>query len=419
MIEIHGTCDPAFEPVREAFASNFEDRDEVGAALCVYQDGEPVIDIWGGIARLDDETPWERDTLCLMDSSTKAITAICALMLVEAGELELDRPVVDYWPEFGQAGKQDIPVRLLFTHQVGLPAIDQWLTMDDIEAWTPIVDAIARQRLFWEPGSAHGYHGLTIGWLLGELIRRISGLRPGAFLRERIAARLGGIDTWIGLPQELEPRVAHTIRADWGEAMLGVDSGNERYDAFLQEITSLYVNPAFLEQYMNPEKRTDEIFKPDSPYTIAHRAFGPVEVGDDSDSRRAHAVELPAANGISDARSIARIYAALMGEVDGVRLIGEQLLDEATHCYADGPDELVKIHTRWGLGFVLPGSEFFPPNAAPHSFGHPGANGALAYADRDSRIALGYLRNHQLTGFPDPHTEPLLEALNGCARVAA
>ncbi len=418
MTEIHGTCKPAFEPVREVFAANFEERDEVGAALCVYQHGEPVLDIWGGIARIDDETPWQRDTICLMDSSTKTITAICAFMLIEAGELDLDKPVAHYWPEFAAQGKGEIPVRLLFTHQLGMPALDRWLTLDDIEAWTPVVDAIAAQRLFWEPGTAHGYHGLTLGWLIGELVRRISGLTPGAFLRERIAPRLGKLDMWIGLPEELEPRVAHTIRADWGESMLNVDSGHEKYDEFLREITALYVDPVFLDQYLNPDKRTDAIFKPDSGYTIAHRAFGPVEIGGDADGRREHAIETPAVNGIADARSIARIYASLMGEVDGVRLIGDELLEEATRCHADGPDELVKIRTRWGLAFALPGSEFFPPSAAPRSFGHPGANGALAYADRETGIALGYLRNHQLTAFPDPHVDPLVAAVNSCARVA-
>ncbi len=418
MTEIHGTCKPEFEPVREVFAANFEEREEVGAALCIYQHGEPVLDVWGGLARLDEELPWQEDTVCVMDSTTKSITAICAFTLIEAGELDLDKPVAHYWPEFAAEGKGEIPVRLLFTHQVGLPAIDQWITLDDCEAWTPIVDAIARQKPFWEPGSAHGYHGLTIGWLLGELIRRISGLTPGQYVRERLAPRLGGLEMWIGLPEEIEPRLAHNVRPDWGESMFSVNTGSEKYDEFLREITGLYTDPEFVAGYADPSKRSDDIFKPDSDMSIARRAFGPVEIGME-ETRRDHAVELPAANGVSDARSLARVYASLMDEVNGERLVGEELLDEATHPYADGPDELLKIRTVWGLAFILPGSEFFSPKMPPRSFGHAGANGSLAYGDRDTHLAIGYLRNHQVTAFPDPHTEPLVEAINGCVRASA
>ncbi|ADB50476.1 EstA family serine hydrolase [Conexibacter woesei] len=411
---VEGNVEPRFERVREVFAENFEERDEVGAALCIYHEGRSVVDLWGGIADVDEERPWERDTLGTMDSATKGLTAICALALVEAGELDLDAPVARYWPEFAAAGKQELPVRLLLTHQAGLPAVDRWITMDDFEAWTPVVDALAAQRPYWEPGTAHGYHGITMGHLVGEVVRRISGLTPGAFLRERISPALGGLETWIGLPEAEEPRVAAVTRVELSVEAFSRPSGDARYDAFLQESIALWTDPAYLEAYMDPSKRSDAWFEQERP--LSQRSLGPVEIGEDMNSRRHHAVEVPAATGITTSRSLARLWAALIGEVDGARLIGPRLLDEAVRPYAKGPDRVVLADTAWGLGFAVPGGLFFPDFGTGRTFGSPGANGTLAFADPDQSLALGYVRNFQEWQFPDSRSTPLLEAVYACLR---
>ncbi|WUI04077.1 beta-lactamase family protein [Spirillospora sp. NBC_00431] len=413
---VEGTTDPGFEKVQDVFADNFEERDEVGAALCVYHRGRPVVDLWGGVADVDDDRPWDRDTLSVMDSTTKAITTVCALTLVEQGELDLDAPVARYWPEFAAHDKRDVTLRHVFTHQAGLPAVDRWISLDDVEAWAPCVEALEAQRPYWKPGTAHGYHGLTIGWLLGEPIRRVSGLTPGAFVREHIAPRLStgaGLDLWIGLPEEEEHRVAPTVRVDLASpGGLGASTGDERYDEMYRQCTELYLDAEFLDQYMHPDKRTAAFF--DRPLTIPQRAFGPTEVGKDMNSRRHHAMELPSATGIASARSLARLAAALVGEVDGVRLLGEDIVAEAATTFSSGPDQVVLTDTAWGLGFSVPGGVLFPGHGTGRGFGHAGANGTLLYADLDADLAIGYLRNHMTLDVPDPRSWPLVRAAYDC-----
>jgi len=206
-VELQGRCDARFKRVRELFEAGFESGAEVGAGLCVYIDGREVIDLWGGFADKDRTRPWQRDTLANVYSTTKGITAICAHQLVERGELDLDAPVARYWPEFAQKGKAEIPVRMLLNHQAGLPAVAKPLAPDDIFDWGTMTRALAEQEPWWKPGTGHGYHALTYGWLVGELVRRVSGMGIGRYVREHIAAPLGA-EFWIGLPEELDARVA-------------------------------------------------------------------------------------------------------------------------------------------------------------------------------------------------------------------
>ncbi len=411
-MNVEGKVEPRFERVREVFAENFEERDEVGAAICVYHEGRPVVDIWGGIADIDEDRPWAEDTLAAMDSATKGLTAICALMLADAGELDLDAPVAQYWPEFAEAGKQDLPVRLLLTHQAGLPAVDRWITKDDFKQWTPVIEALQAQSPYWEPGTAHGYHGVTMGHLVGEVVRRITGMTPGAFLRERISPALGGLETWIGLPEEYEERVASVVRVELSFESLAQSTGDERFDAFLQDVMGLWTDPSYLEPYMDPAKRTDEWFK--QPHSMAQRAMGPIEIGEDMNTREHHAMEVPAVTGISTSRSLARLMAGLIGEVDGARLISPEMLAQTVHCYAKGPDQVLLADTAWGLGFHVPGGIFMPDYGTGRAFGHGGANGTLAFADPDQSLALGYLRNFQEWKFPDSRCHPLVEAVYAC-----
>src|SRR4051812_35838374 len=214
MAEIGGHVEPGFEAVREAFANNFEEHGEGGASYAFYVDGAPVVDLWGG-ARTDTGAPYDGNTLQVVFSSTKGAAAACAHLLAQRGELDLDAPVVRYWPEFGQAGKEHIPVRWLLSHQAGLPTIDAALTREEALAWEPVIHALEVQKPYWEPGVAHGYHAITYGHLVGEVVRRVDGRSLGTFFQEEFAEPLG-LEFWIGLPEEHEPRVAPMIPMDTG-----------------------------------------------------------------------------------------------------------------------------------------------------------------------------------------------------------
>ena len=204
---IEGQVEPGFEAVRDAFAHNFEVGREVGSAFCLHVGGRKVVDLYGGTFDRQGDRPYDQDTLQLVFSSTKGATAACANLLAQRGELDLSAPVSSYWPEFAQAGKGEIPVLLLLSHQAGLPALDATLSPGEVQAWDPVVAALAEQAPFWEPGTAHGYHAVTYGWLVGEVVRRVTGRTIGTYFAEEIARPLG-LEFWIGLPEELEERVS-------------------------------------------------------------------------------------------------------------------------------------------------------------------------------------------------------------------
>src|SRR5580698_798240 len=216
---IDGLVEPGFEGVRDAFAHNFEVGREGGSAFCLHVDGRKVVDLWGGWTDRDHHKPYGPDTLQLVFSTTKGATAMCANLLAQRGQLDLNAPVATYWPEFAQAGKEDVPVRWLLTHQVGLPAIDAHLTAEEALAWGPMCDALAAQAPFWDPGTAHGYHALSYGYLVGEVVRRVSGMSLGAYFAKEFAEPLG-LEFWIGLPEDQEHRVSPVFS---GEAEPGTD----------------------------------------------------------------------------------------------------------------------------------------------------------------------------------------------------
>ncbi len=207
---VHGSCDPKFAQVRQEFERNFSERGEVGASVCVTVRGETVVDLWGGTARPDTQTPWTAETVSLVFSSTKGATALCAHILASRGRLDLDASVATYWPEFAQAGKSEIPVTMILNHQAGLPAVRTPLPQGAYANWDLMVNALAKEEPFWEPGTRNGYHALTIGWLVGEVVRRVSGKSLGTFFQNEVAKPLG-LDFWIGLPEDKEPRVAPMI----------------------------------------------------------------------------------------------------------------------------------------------------------------------------------------------------------------
>ena len=372
MIEtrVSGKVDARFEPVREAFAENFEKHDEDGAACCVYVEGRPVVDIWGGT--------YKEDTLQLVFSTTKGITAIAAHMLAQEGRLDFDAPVTRYWPEFGAEGKEAIPVRWLFCHKAGLAALDRPIVPDDVIRWTPAVEALAAQRPLWEPGSAHGSHTLTYGWLAGEVIRRVSGLKVGAFVAERIAGPLRA-EFWVGLPEGEEARVKPVLP------------------------------PAPPAPGTEPDPFTRRAMDPTS---ITARSFGLIPPGAFNE-RPFHAADQPAGTGIGSARALARIYAASIGDVDGVRLLQPDTVAAASATQARGPDLVLTYETHYGTGFGLPSP--FRPMAGEGSFGHYGSGGSVGFANPRLGVGFGYTMNRMRPVYGrDPRTAALAEALLSC-----
>ncbi|KAB8197749.1 serine hydrolase [Nonomuraea phyllanthi] len=385
MPEIGGETAPGFEAVREAFAANLAGGLETGAAVSAYLHGRKVVDLWGGIADPETGRPWERDTLQLVYSTTKAITATCALLLAQRGELDLDAPVADYWPEFAAGGKERLPVRWLLTHQAGLPAIDHPITPEEAIAWEPMVRALAAQRPYWEPGTEHGYHAHTFGWLVGEVVRRVSGRSLGTFLAEEIAAPLG-LDLWIGLPAAERHRVSRILAGKLDpEAMVGID---------LDTV---------------PEPMRDVIAAYADPTSLTVRSLMVVRPALDHNRPEEQAAEMPATNGICTARSLARFYAALIGEVDGHRILTQDTLAAATAEQATGIDRVLRVPVRIGTGLGLPTPDAFW--YSPTAFGFPGLGGSLGFADPATGLAFGYVMNRVVEGTPDPRAAGLLAAV--------
>ena len=385
MTTIDGEVEAGFEPVREAFEANFSQHGDIGAAVCVYQYGRPVVDLWGGTADPETGRPWTRDTLQLVYSATKGATATAAHMLAQCGELDLDAPVAKYWPEFAANGKADIPVRWLLSHQAGLIALDQPVPLDEALAWHPMVAALAAQRPLWTPGTAHGYHGRTWGWLVGEVIRRVSGRTPGRFFADEIAAPLR-LDFFIGLPADERDRVSRMAY--------------QRPDVDLTTVPAESV----------PEGLRELVAAWRDPNSFSNRAYAvtdPAEI--DFDAPAVQAAELPASNGISTARGLARMYAALIGEVDGVRLVRPETLAAATKEQAGGKDQVMLIPSRFSSGYMLPTEA--NPMTSPSAFGHTGRGGSLGFADLEHGIAFGYVMNNIIGGADDVRAASLVDAV--------
>ena len=353
-------AEPGFGVVADAFAANFERHGDVGAAFCLYQDGRVVVDAWGGLADPDGGRPWERDTLVLVFSATKGATTLAVHLLAERGALDLDAPVARYWPEFGARGKERIPLRWVLSHRAGVAAVDADLTLAQVLAWDPVVGAIAAQAPNWEPGTAAGYHARTFGWILGEVVRRVSGETVGRLVARELAAPLG-LDLWIGLPEAEEPRTARLLP----DAAFGLDAVPA--DSLLVRVLT---GPSGLFHYDDMWNR-----------------------------RELHAAEIPSSNGITDARSLARMYAAAIGEVDGVRLLRPETVARASALETDEPDLVLGVPIPRGLGFML--GPALGAGVSPRAFGHPGAGGTVAWADPDAGIAFGYVAN-QLQLLPGP-----------------
>jgi CubicO group peptidase (beta-lactamase class C family) len=348
-----GFVAPGFERVRDAFAGNFNDHGDIGAACCVYVDGRPVVDLWAGFADLQGGRFWEEGTIQVVFSATKGPTAVCLHRLAERGLVDLDRPIADYWPEFAARGKAAIPVRWALCHKAGLAAVDGDLTLEQVLAWDPVIAAIAAQGPNWPPGTAHGYHARSYGWILGEVVRRVTGRSIGRFLADEIVGPLD-LELWIGLPAAEQARCARLIPPEGGLPSLAELLGAESLAARVMS------GPSNLFAY-------DEMW---------NRA-------------EVRAAEMPSSNGVASARALARLYAALVGEVDGVRLLAPETVAAACVVQADGPDRVLFVPSRFGSGFMLP--PMLAPGCGARSFGHPGAGGCLGFADPEARLGFGYV----------------------------
>jgi CubicO group peptidase (beta-lactamase class C family) len=377
---LEGTVRPGYEGVADAFLRNFTEHGDIGAACCVHVDGERVVDVWAGHADRDEARPWARDTIVIVFSSTKGVTAVAANQLIERGALDPGAPVAEYWPEFAANGKAHIPVEWVLSHRAGLAAIDvPDLTLDDIAAWDPVIDAIAVQAPNWEPGTAHGYHARTYGWMVGELIRRVTGKMPGEYVATEIVEPLG-LDFFIGLPEAEDARTARlypVVHDDPELARLAAE--------FLSDQSTL------LGRVMSGPS---QLFAYDDRWN----------------SRVLRAAQMPSSNGHGDARSLSRMYAACIGEIDGVRLLAPETVERATVPRSTGNDLVIGQPLHFGLGFSLPPTLGLDPG--PRSFGHSGAGGSLAFADPDRGLAFGYAMNQMQFSVtePDPRSQGLVAA---------
>ena len=376
-VEISGHCAPRFAKVKDAFAKNFAVGGEVGASFAATLDGELVVDLWGGSADAAGSRPWQRDTIANVWSTTKAMNALCAHMLVDRGLLDLDAPVARYWPEFAAAGKERLPVRYVLSHQAGLAGLSEPMPAEGVLDWARMTRALAAQAPLWEPGTRSGYHALTIGFLVGELLRRIDGRTLGEFFRREVAEPLGA-EFWIGLPESEEPRVAEMIPPDPPQPLVEPPAADDPNAAFKRALGS----PAVTQSIAN--------------------------------TRAWRAAEISAANGQANARGAARAMAALAcgGTLDGVRLLSEATANGALaeQCYGR---DLVLGPMRWGLGFMLV-SKDLPLSPNPRTCGHGGWGGSFALADLDARVSLAYVMNRMSRGTTgDKRLGRLLRALYG------
>jgi len=369
---IFGFCAPEFHAVEREFRRNFEERGELGGSVAIVVDGRPVVDLWGGLADEASGREWMQDTLAVVFSCTKGLAALCLHMLIDRGLLDVAAPVARYWPEFAANGKDGISVAMVMSHQAGLPVWQQPLPDGAMLDWDLAASRLAQEAPLWEPGTAHGYHANTLGFLEGEILRRITGCSIGQFLREGVTGPLEA-DAWIGLPESEEHRVATLSLA-----------GSDRTSSLVRKLKA-------------------------EPNWFGWKLI--TNSGGDGDlssvnSRARHAAEIPASGGIANARALARIYAPLSldGSVDGVRLVSAAALPTMrTVRSASDCDLMLRLPTTFTLGFskswgargLGPGNHVI---LGEQAFGAPGLGGSLGFADGEARMAFGYVMNRHGAG---------------------
>ena len=375
---------PGWEPVREAFVGHLSSGLDRGAGVAVMHRGELVVDLMGGHRDKNGDVPYGPETLQVVFSTTKGITALAVAMCVERGLIDYDEKVAAYWPEFAAHGKQDITVAQLLSHRGGLYTVDGPITLPEALDWDTVTSRLADTKPLFEPDSTHGYHALTYGWLGGELVRRVTGRSIGDFVQENIVGPLG-VELWIGLPAEHEPRVAHLMAHPLPE--------------FPPEIAK------FMMEHSGPGSLGEKALS-------LNGAFGPGAFN----KPEVHAAQIPGANAITNARSLATIYAATFGEVNGVRLLGEETRRRATTSETpDGEVDAILGHpTVFAKGYMLNSTR--NNYGGPDGYGHDGAGGSVACAVPSKGLAISYVMNTMLTTYDgDPRRESYVNAAVRCA----
>lgn len=368
--QVNGRYDPAFESIVQVFMDNFNQRGELGASVCLRLDGEAVVDLWGGKVAEDSDNAWEEDTLSIVFSCTKAATALCAQLLIDRGELDLHAPVAQYWPEFARKGKEGVTVLMMLNHSVGLPAFREPIKPGGYYDWDYMVKRLEEEQPFWEPGTRNGYHMISFGWTVGELVRRVSGMSLGHFFRQEVAEKLG-LDFWIGLPAALEPRVSPMVPY--------APQGNETFSDFMLALLG----------------------DPESISSLSWANSGGHESG--VDSREAHAAEIGGGGGISNARSLSKMFVPLAngGTYQGERFISnDTILRMSQISMATQRDATLLVPTRFAQGFMKSMDNRKGKSGNTDSailgnaaFGHVGAGGSIGFAEPDENMAFSYTMN--------------------------
>ncbi len=367
---VSGICDPKYQRIAESFIANFNQREEVGASVCMRIEGEPVVDLWGGMFATNTDKAWEEDTVSIIFSCTKAATALCAQLLIDRGELDLYAPVVNYWPEFGKHGKEHVTVLMMLNHSVGLPAFRDPIKPGGYCDWDYMVKRLQEEETFWEPGTRNGYHMTSFGWTVGELVRRVSGVSLGTFFKNELADLLD-LDFWIGLPEEIENRVSPII-----------PMVPDREGPVSDFVKSLLSDPKSISSlaWLN---------------SGGHHAK--------TDSREAHAAEIGGGGGIANARSLSKMYVPLanQGMFNGKRVISNETITRMSQVsMATQRDATLLIPTRFAQGFMksMDNRNGKPGNTdsailGGAAFGHAGAGGSIGFADPDENMAFSYTMN--------------------------
>lgn len=384
---ISGSCDRRFVEVRSALARNFREHGEVGCAVAVAIEGRLVVDLWAGWVDRERRHPWQGDTLVDVFSAGKPMVVMCLLKLVERGRIDLDAPVARYWPAFAAGGKDAVTVRMVLCHQAGIPGIRTPLPRLAMYDWNLMTSALAEEVPWWEPGRRHGYHVNTFGFLVGEIVRRVSGDSVGACFRREVSERLGA-DFHFGIDPALAARTAEYLLPD----------DDERLVEFL-----LAGDPPESHEPVEQRRRVLECVYRNPP---GISGFGTVN------TPAWRAAEMPSTNGHASARGLARIYSALAGggAAGGGPLLEAETIEQAIAEAASGPDVVLRRTSRFGLGFQLTRPES-PLGTSPRSFGHFGAGGSLGFADPDTRLAFAYVMNQPGPRWQNPRNRALIDTV--------
>ncbi|MEO1041222.1 MAG: serine hydrolase domain-containing protein [Pseudomonadota bacterium] len=372
MIQANGICDDRFSAVKLAFEENFKSHGDVGASFSVFKDGEPLVGLWGGHITEDRSEPWHEKTLVNVWSTTKGITATCFAMAVDRGALAYEDKVAEYWPEFGVAGKENVTVAMLLSHQAGLCGFRDPATLEDLLDIESAATRLAAAEPFWTPGEQSGYHALSMGALASSLLKRAEGRSVAQFVEDELRQGLG-LDIFIGLPDSEKSRVSDLIAASHTDS--------------------------------------DELVQMPTPPQIAAFANPPMEpiVANLTDWRKA---EIPSANGHATANALAQLYSALAsdGKINGKTVVSEKTLKQAIRPQIEGVDAVISMDVRWGCGFLLNADHLYGPN--PESFGHSGWGGSFAFGDPMTGLGVAYTMNQTGTDIvADPRSLALIQAV--------